>query len=243
MNNNDEKQQLESSTNESKSKNETFKANNNYIKFFESEKNIRRKPEILNEDFENKWIRSNYILKIIEEAFELYKKYLLNKYEKVEDYPLYKLVKENWEKEKPEIEQESYYDDFKNEKKSENLNIIKTKSPCIDGLFYLYLKEFSEKTNRNYFTFMIKFIILFRENINKQKKGIVIDDIITKDKKEFTQLYNGVEISELCNDFMEFMDINKYFELDREEIIELVQHFCYWLYDNRYSESHLILIN
>ena len=91
---------------------------------------------------------------------------------------------------------------------------------------------------------MIKFIVLFREYINKFKKEIVTEDIIIKDKKEYTQLFDGKEISELSNDFLlDFIDSNKISELNRDEITELIQHFCFWLYDNSYSESHLIKLN
>ena len=59
---------------------------------------------------------------------------------------------------------------------------------------------------------MVKFVVLFRESINVQKKDMVTDDIITENKTEFTQLFNGEEISELCNDFfLDFMEPNKFF--------------------------------
>ena len=91
---------------------------------------------------------------------------------------------------------------------------------------------------------MVKFVVLFREYINDFKKEMVTKDIIEEDKKEYTQLFNGREISELSNDFLiVFMESNNYIGLDKEEITELIQHFCFWLYDRGYSESHLIKLN
>ena len=177
----------------------------------------------------------------ISEAFDLYKTYLYTHLEKVEDYPLYKLVLDNWDKAQPQIEEESLLDNNKTRNIKEK---IKKHTPCIDGLFYLYLKESSKKTNVNYFFNMVKFIVLFREKINEMKKNVVTEDVIEENKKEYTQIFNGGEISELCNDFiMTFMEPNKYFDFVEEDVVELLQHLCFWLYENQYSSSHLTLIS
>ena len=209
------------------------KANEKYINFFKNEK---RKPESNTKN--NNRISLYYILKSIKKAFELYQKYLFTKYEKSDDYPLYKLVKNNWEKEIIDIEQ-SYFDDFSLKKKSKSPTKVKTNSPCVDGLFYLYLKELSDKTNEDYFFIIVKFVVLFREIINEKKKRMVTDDIIIKDKKEYTQLYNGEEIPKLGDDFLyDITDLNDNdFELESEE---LLKHFCYWLLINKKSSAFLI---
>ena len=229
----------------SKSKEDTLLAFNKFITFFKAEKNQNGKGRLLDNNEKDKGIKLDDIKQFIKEAFELYKNYLFSNYQKVEDYPLYKLAGDNWEKQAPKINFKSYNDNTKNIKKTENLKEKKEAiSPCVDELFYLYLKEFSAKTNKDYFKFMVKFVVLFREYINDFKKGMVTEDIIEEDKREYTQLFNGVEISELSNDFLiGFMESNNYIGLDKEEITELIQHFCFWLYDNGYSESHLIKLN
>ena len=160
------------------------------------------------------------------------------KYGNIEQYPLYKLVIDNWSKEVPEIEQESYLDDSRNKNKNEPLK--KIKQPNVDSLFYLYLKEFSNKTNKEYFWFMVKFVVLFREGINILKKDMVTEEVVNGDKTEFTQIFNAEEIPEVCNDFfLDFMEPKRFFGLNKEELIELIQHFCFWLYTNMYCPSHL----
>ena len=236
--NGDESAKLGRPTIESKSKENSFLVFNEYITFFD------RNPNLLNRAKNGDKISLDEIKQFIKETFELYRNFIFTNYGSAENYPLYQLVKDNWEEKTPKIHFESYIDDRNNKKKSDNLKIKKSNSPCIDELFYLYLKEYSEKTNKKYFKFMIKFIVLFREYINKFKKEIVTEDIIIKDKKEYTQLFDGKEISELSNDFLlDFIDSNKISELNRDEITELLQHFCFWLYDNSYSESHLIKLN
>ncbi len=215
------------------SQNVTIISQRKFSSFFINEK---RKPTL-----DNKIITLDIIKQYITEAFELYQSELYTKIKNVEDYPLYKLVIENWDLDKPKIKQESYLDD-NNKIQIDALN--KVSSPCIDDLFYLYLKECSIQTNKDYFFFMIKFVILFRENINEQKKGKVTNNIITENSKEFTQLFNGSQIPELCNDFfVEYLDSHNYFNLEEDELIELVQHFCYWLYKNSFSAAHLSLAN
>ena len=222
--------------------NPTVTSQNKYNVFF---KNDTRKPPSLDQTINDKTITLEIIQKFITDAFrhsQIELPELTTKYENIEQYPLYKLVIDNWEKETPELEQESYLDDSRiNKNKSQPLK--KIKAPCVDSLFYLYLKESSKKTNQDYFWFMVKFVVLFRENINMQKRNMVTNEIITENKNEFTQLFNAEEIAETCNDFfLDFMEPHRFFGLNKEELIELVQHFCFWLYTNMYSPAHLTLL-
>ena len=223
---------------ETQEKNITLEAFKEFISFFEEEK---RKP-ILSDPANNNDISLDIILQFITNAFNGFKIYSITKYETIEDYPLYTIVKDNWDKEISDIKHESILDShlIRNLKEKE----IKSKTPCVDDLFYLYLKEFSEKTNNNYLNFMVKFIVLFRTNINEQKKQLITKEDNDKNIMEYTQKYSAGEIAELCNGFLlEFMDENQYFGLEEKEVIELVKHFCFWLYQNQYSSSHLSLIN
>ena len=212
--------------------NETFRAQNNYKSFFD---NInRKKPNDISEK-ENE-ISFNDINQYIKEFYDLCYCYSQNiKYRNIVDYPLYKLIKDNWDKEIQNKRENKSFSEGSNDKA-----IIESESPCIDELFYLYLKEYSNEASKTYFSFMIKFVFLFREFINDFKKDKVPYNIIDENKKEYTQLFNGIQIPELCNDFFSiFMDSHRYFGLNQEELIEITQHFCFWLYDNGYSPSHL----
>ena len=155
-------------------------------------------------------------------------------YEKVEDYPLYKIIKENWNKEKLDIVMESLLDYLS--KPQKRGTIEKTDSPCIDDLFFLYLKEFSRKTNKYYFDKMVKFVYLLRGNINHFKKN-VIDNIksnknnnnyFNNTEKEYSQIYSGEEISKFSNDFlMHFLDLNDYCQIGENEAKDLMRHLCF----------------
>ena len=120
-------------------------------------------------------------------------------------------------------------------------NIIKF--PPLDGVFYYYLKDVIPKTNIEYFWFITKFIVTFREYINTSKKDLINKDFITEDKKLYSQIYSAETIPDMCNDyFIDFMEPNKYFGLLSNELIELIQHFCYWLVSKNYTQSNLTLI-
>ena len=107
----------------------------------------------------------------------------------------------------------------------------------------MYLREFSKKTNKNYFWFLLKFIVLFREFINKKKKDSVNKEILTANKKEYFQIFNAENIPEICNDFyIEFMEPKYFFGLNQTELIEVIQHYCFWLYSNKYKQAHLFLL-
>lgn len=220
------------------SENPTIVSQNKYNSFF---KNDTRKPPSLDQTINDKTITLDIIQQFITDAFRHCQTEHTTKYENIEQYPIYKLVIDNWNKETPDLEQESYLDESRTKNKTDPLK--KIKSPCVDNLFYLYLREFSKKTNKDYFWFMVKFVVLFRESINVQKKDMVTDDIITENKTEFTQLFNADEIAELCNNFfLDFMEPHNFFGLNKGELIELIQHFCFWLYTNMYSPAHLTLL-
>ncbi len=118
-----------------------------------------------------------------------------------------------------------------------------------DEILFRYLEYVSHQTNKEYYLFVFKFIILFRECLNKYKNIelenslLLFNDKIAKDIKEFTQYYDAEQVPEICNEFItEYLVSNDYFGMSREyfnEFIEIVQHFSFWLYENNYTSSKL----
>ena len=87
---------------------------------------------------------------------------------------------------------------------------------------------------------MTKFILLFREcyDVSKNK------EIKKEERKAVTNSIKPEELPDLCNEFyMEFMEPNGFFGMneDKNEIIEIIQHFCIWLYKNGFTKSKLSL--
>ena len=115
---------------------------------------------------------------------------------------------------------------------------IKTKPDIsCDDIFFLYLREASTKTNKDYFHFLFKFTVLFRECINKLKRGEEAG------APDHTQTANAEQVPDTCNEFItEFMDPNDYYGLETSELIEAIQHLCFWLYVNHYTTSRLTLL-
>ena len=116
----------------------------------------------------------------------------------------------------------------------------KNKKTC-DEVFYEYLYTFKDKANEKYFTLLTKFVILFREcydiNKKKEKEG---------QKESVTDKLIPEGLPDLCNEFYgEFMEPNNFFGIDNQEekneIIEIIQHFCIWLFKNDYTKSKLSL--
>jgi len=166
---------------------------------------------------------------------------LFNNLEDIENYPFYQLIINNWDNENHDFPNECLSDNNKNESSNSQ---SKFNSPPLDPIFFFYLKEFASKTNKDYFWFINKFIVLFREFINTFKKKQFQDENKTMEKdKEFSQLFSAEGIPESCNDFfLEFLQPNNYYGLDEKELIELAQHFCFWLYTNKYTHSYLTLL-
>jgi hypothetical protein len=58
---------------------------------------------------------------------------------------------------------------IKNPGMFQNTNIEEVQRTTCDEQFHLYMLETSMKSNRNYYKFALKFVLLFRECINKIK--------------------------------------------------------------------------
>ena len=110
-----------------------------------------------------------------------------------------------------------------------------------DDAFSEYLISFMNKTNRKYFSLMLKLILLFREcyDISKNK------DRNEEEKQAVTNSLSPQELPELCNEFFAFLEDNGFFGIigigEVNEIVEIVLHFCTWLFKNKYTLSRLSL--
>ena len=110
-----------------------------------------------------------------------------------------------------------------------------------DDAFSEYLISFMNKTNRKYFSLMLKIILLFREcyDISKNK------DRNEEEKQAVTNSLSPQELPELCNEFFAFLEDNGFFGIigigEVNEIVEIVLHFCTWLFKNKYTLSKLSL--
>lgn len=185
----------------------------------------------------NKSISLSVVKKELENIFNSSKYKFLFENEEICNNSFYQIISYNWEKEESESEKESLgvitsLSNSSNQVKMTNLDMI----------FFKYLKEVSEKTNNTYFSFIIKFIVIFRQCINILKNDLVNKEIQSDKKIYYTQRYNAESIPESCNDIFNYLEQNKFFDLNQNELFEIVQHFCYWLYEKHYSESHLTLL-
>ena len=126
----------------------------------------------------------------------------------------------------------------------ENSNIStkpKNEKTC-DEVFYEYLYTFKDKTNQTFFSLLVKFVLLFRESYDISKTKDVKDEV----KKAVTDTISPEGLPDLCNEFYgEFMEPNNFFGIEdqeeKSEIIEIIQHFCIWLFKNEYTKSKLSL--
>jgi hypothetical protein len=110
----------------------------------------------------------------------------------------------------------------------------------IDEILLHYLQDTKDKTNSEYYSFIVKFIVLFREYMNMIKRD---ENIAEGNNDDYTQCHNAEMVPDFCNDFIvDYMEPEDYFDLDANELIEELQHLCYWMYVNGYTTSRLTLI-
>lgn len=197
-----------------------------YDKFWEDAENKKKNIEE---------IKLSFITDIFNDLYSKYKKELFDLIDDIEKYTFYKFVINNLEIEKPNLERKSYFSMI-NCPKADSL----VDKPSIDEVFFLYIKYLYNKINKDYFSFALKYIIIFRKYINMEKKDAINKKFLTEQKKEYTQIYDAEIIPDLLNDFLiEFMEQYNYFSLDKEKIIEIIEYFCFWLYLEGYTNSHI----
>lgn len=122
---------------------------------------------------------------------------------------------------------------FRNITSADELGLIHCSNETIaDYAFWKYIEYTHSLANRDYFEYVFKFVVLFRECINIEKKD------------NYTMTQSAEIVPDMCNLFIsEFMERNDFYGLDINELIELIQHFCHWLWLNNYTSSRLSLIN
>ena len=178
------------------------------------------------------------IKEVFEKMFIEYKSELFGSEENIEKNTFYSLLKENWEKENPNLDKQSY---------SSMINCLPAvaivNKPPIDCIFFQYLKYVSNIFKEDYILFILKFIIIFRQYINMDKKRSINNEYITQNKKEYTQLYDSSVIPDFFNDFLvDFMENRNYFLLDKDIVVEFIEYFCFWVFQNGYTDSHITKI-
>lgn len=214
------------------------KMDKEYNNFIESKK---IKKENNNDNIFNLYniLSLKEIKEVFEEMYKLYKKDLFDDVSNIEKNVFYELIKENWEKklEQINLENKSYYSMINC---TPNVTIVN--KPPIDVIFFQYLKQISNVIEKSYSIFILKFIIILRQYINKEKKNSININIVNeKEKKcDYTQIYDASVVPDFFNDFLvNFMEKRDYFNLNKDEVINFTQYFCFWMFKQGYTESHL----
>ncbi len=113
-----------------------------------------------------------------------------------------------------------------------------------DDIFAFYIFKVAKYARPEFFKRVLKFIMLFRECLN------IVYEERNKSKKElmsyqYSQIFNCEDAPDISNEFVtDYLKAdNCLFDFNRDEIIDLTQNFCQWLYDNNYTCSKLSLIS
>lgn len=104
-------------------------------------------------------------------------------------------------------------------------------------VFADYILKVSDVANPETLEKIVIFVTLFREclNFNNKKEG----------EPEYTENNNAEDAPDISNDFVtDYLESDQnFFGFQKDEVIEITQNFCQWLYDNNYTCSKLSLIS
>ncbi len=155
------------------------------------------------------------------------------------------------------------------EVKKEIINLAENKKNMMncDQIFAIYLREFAQILNSDFYSKkFLKFIIFFRDCLNiygwhKKAENEVKDfygktEYDTKlnekvdsyhslrSQSEFTVVNNAEFAPEIANEFVTvFFDENMAGQLTRTEAIEFTQHLCHWLFTQKLTCSKLSMVS
>lgn len=111
-----------------------------------------------------------------------------------------------------------------------------------DEVFAEYLVKAAKFIKPEYAIKLIKFVLLFRENLNSLNRN----KPNVNENENYSQIYNAEDAPDNSNEFVtDFLETTEesLFEFSKEEAVELTQNFCQWMYDNNYTCSKLSLIS
>jgi len=111
-------------------------------------------------------------------------------------------------------------------------------SKC-DEIFADYINKVSKLCKKEFFLKILKFVVIFREALNNLYKNKCRND------EEYSESHNAEDAPDISNDFVtEFIEKDpNFFDINKEDAIDITQNFSQWLYDNNYTCSKLSLIS
>jgi hypothetical protein len=110
------------------------------------------------------------------------------------------------------------------------------KAKCSE-VFADYVCKVARVTNSEFLGKIVMFVTLFRECLNNQNKK-------TSDT-DYTEENNAEDAPDISNEFVtEYLETDfNFIDFQKEEVIDITQNFCQWLYDNNFTCSKLSLIS
>jgi len=110
------------------------------------------------------------------------------------------------------------------------------KAKCSE-VFADYICKVARVTNDVFLEKILIFVTLFRECLNSQNKK--------EANTEYTEENNAEDAPDISNEFVtEYLETDEnFFGFNKEEVIDITQNFCQWLYDNNFTCSKLSLIS
>ena len=110
------------------------------------------------------------------------------------------------------------------------------KAKCSE-VFAEYICRVAKVTNPMFLEKIVIFVTLFRECLNSINRK--------ENDNEYTEDNNAEDAPDISNEFVtEYLETDKNFhDFEKDEIVDITQNFCQWLYDNNFTCSKLSLIS
>lgn len=134
--------------------------------------------------------------------------------------------------------------------------LAKKREKSCDQIFAEYLGFVAQKVCKEYYNQVLRFVFLFRECVNSNGKQLIEDrkklpeflfpknSVLINPTKDYCCDNNGEQVPDMCNEFLlHYMKKRRHLiNLEDEELIELTQNLCSWMFVNGYTCSKIALI-
>ena len=110
-----------------------------------------------------------------------------------------------------------------------------------EDVFALYLLEVARKVNTQYYSYVLRFVVMLRESLNEYGKKP--EEESQPHPKFYSEKNNALLIPKIANYLVTyyFSETTNVYKIPRNELVDLMRNFCHWLLMNNFTDIRLNL--
>lgn len=178
-----------------------------------------------------------------EETFQIIANSMKHKYNKASDHPFYQILLNFHFSNLSKLKYSSKYEnDIKSEGTGKYEKDVSQKNNC-NLIFCEYIDDICKTRSLKEYQQILKFLLIFHDFFNEYGYKIKFPEGSKENfPNNFCDIYQADLLPESCNEFvMNYVIKLQGSVLNQMECIDLIQDFCRWLYEKKYTNLTISL--